>query len=64
MIDDELVEYCRESVVKVRGWYGWTVPFAIEYVVARVTDGLSHDDALALAMASSRVAQADKPIIA
>lgn len=64
MSDDELVEYCRESVVKVRGWYGWTIPFAIEYVVSRVTDGLSHDDAVARAMTNPRIAQSDKPIIA
>lgn len=63
MTDDELVAFCKEAVTNFQGWYGWTTPFAVDYVIARV-GGASHDEAFDLAVASSRVTQADKSVVA
>lgn len=48
-------------VLKCMAQYGWKKPFARQYVMERVYNGLSHNRAFNEAMKSTWVSEWDKP---
>ena len=49
------------DTIKAMSDYGWTKPFARQYVLERVYGGRSHGSAIRKAMMSSWVQDRDKP---
>lgn len=48
-------------IIKAMNDFGWTKPFATEYIMERTYNGLSHHSAIRAAMTSTYVKEQDKP---
>lgn len=48
-------------ILKCMSQFGWTKPFATEYIMERTFNGLSHTRAFNQAMKSTWISEKDKP---
>lgn len=48
-------------ILKCMSQFGWTKPFATEYIMERTFNGLSHTRAFNQAMKSTWISERDKP---
>lgn len=48
-------------IIRAMNTFGWSKPFATEYVIGRTYDGLSHNSAYTRAMKSTWIPEKFKP---